>query len=150
MICSELKSKIDELLKKDNLTEKEKILLEEFKNQYRTNCSNDTSEDDYKNNDNTSFDLDYDVGQSINSDDSIPLGNNEKEDNWWLLGWIKDLFGIWNSSERDYNSGDKDNVDNISFSWDNNQEWTNKDSFFLGWDFSSDFDSDGDSWSSSD
>jgi predicted aldo/keto reductase-like oxidoreductase len=46
MLCEKLKEQIAQLQELEELTEEQKALLEQLKNQYSQNCLNDTSYED--------------------------------------------------------------------------------------------------------
>jgi hypothetical protein len=57
MLCEKLKEQIAQLQELEELTEEQKALLEQLKNQYSQNCLNDTSyeDDDEDDNEDTFF-----------------------------------------------------------------------------------------------
>jgi len=89
MLCEKLKEQIAQLQELEELTEEQKALLEQLKNQYSQNCLNDTSyeDDDEDDNEDTFFWV------SSNLDNSTDESAQDEGKSLW--DQILELFGFW-------------------------------------------------------
>ena len=124
MRCVEIQQKMNEILQKEEKSEKDLQLLQELTQEYNENCLDNSTE--WKDND---ADLSLDIDDSIDnsSDDGIDNSSDDGSDDkssGWFFSWLSDLF----SSD--------DNDDKWWFDSSNDSGWfdTSDSGWDSGWD----------------
>jgi len=115
MFCKEIKKQIENLEEKlNNLTDEQKKILTELKQQYQNNCETDNETDDLE-------DFDYYNPEIDDDEDNYILTENDKElEKEGFYDWIADLLGLNNEeSNKENNSKDEFEESETSYeSWD--------------------------------